>query len=1067
MDDMEMKIPENGEETKAVPAVTSPAPRRRRTDRYRTDAPSGTEPAEPASAQRFTGTAASQSESATAREVARRFHMEEMDGSPRRPEGRSGSARQNALGGVRSFANRAGDPYSEGREQAGYAPGRMGGTARGRMSEESRARLAAESRKAGYGSRREEGPDKGAWSGEPREGRNAGFREERRRRGLVPAVLTALLLLIGAVLIVMLAVPEDAAGPLGVIRRTLRSGEKGTAQIRVFSADGAENTAPTDVTFTIATEGGAPVLRLVDESGSEIPVMAAEEGTAPNIRTLVWHLNSAWEGVVRLQILSGEEWQDTGNQTEIRVTEAKALPESVITPESVVFATEVPTEAPAMETATPAQETESPFEEDENADAEMEGTNESNAPAQAVPGVEAENAQNAANDVSDSAGRPEEAPDSSAAPQAAEPDGVGNGADAQPKEEIREETPEEAEQQETEPADETGEDGAAEEVWEELPDQLEDGMDEDDPDRFTQAENPADQEVPEEPGSAGEQPTESVPAGDADTAAVQPPDSRNGDAETASESGEMPERPKMIVTAAESASPSLIATTQIYNGTKKVKEYARASADQIQMPTLGEYTRQKMGILTFRTDAFRQNAAIGTAEGLGSLELAWTAEAGSAKGASGTMYYGSGWGSQPAIIKWSKEVRELSDLYESKKEKTGLREVIVAGQDGRIYFLDLTDGTATRNSIKLGYPMRATPSLHPSGAPYMTVGQLARKMARGTGSIGLRQYNLYNMKELSLIDGLDAKNNRPYNNIGSFETSALIDRKTGTLVTAGTNGMLYVIKLNSEFDYSAGVYTQSPAQVVLRTKAKKEKDADTAVEASVAMYDRYVYYADMGGYLRCVDTNSMTVAWAAALGDAVESTPALDWHGEDGLDLYTATELTAKKKGEAFIKCFDALSGEERWSVGVGVAKDAKSKTKAVAGFRASPVVGQNGLSDYVYYTVNLLSDEGREQLGISGNESSALIALRKEDGRIVWTQGLSGSGYSSPVAVYDENGDGVIIQCCGDGTILMLDGKTGDERDTLEIDGAIEASPAVYNNMMVIATSEKNKNNIYGIRIQ
>ncbi|MBQ8072759.1 MAG: PQQ-like beta-propeller repeat protein, partial [Clostridia bacterium] len=525
------------------------------------------------------------------------------------------------------------------------------------------------------------------------------------------------------------------------------------------------------------------------------------------------------------------------------------------------------------------------------------------------------------------------------------------------------------------------------------------------------------------------------------------------------------EQRKLVVAAWENADPSLIATTQIYNGTKKVKEYARAAADQIQMPTLGEYTRQKMGILTFRTDAFRQNAAIGTVEGMNSLELAWTAEAGSAKGSSGTMYYGVGWVGQPVIVKWSKEVREQSEMYDAKKEKTGLREVIVAGLDGRIYFLDLSDGTATRNNIRLGYPMKGTPSVHPSGAPYMTVGQFARKMAKGTGTIGLRQYNLYSLKEMSLIDGLDAKNNRPFNNIGSFETSALIDRKTSTLVTAGTNGMLYVIKLNSEFDYGAGVYTQSPTQVLLRSRAKGEKDASTAVEASVAMYDRYVYYADMGGFLRCVDTNSMTTAWAVALGDSVEATPALDWHGEDGLDLYVATELSLRKKGEAEIKCIDALSGEERWSTGIGVQKDTKSKT--VSGFRASPVIGQEGLSDYVYFTVNNLNDAGRETLNLSDGVNAAVIALRKTDGGIVWSYGLGGRGYSSPVAVYDEAGNGAVIQCAGDGSIVMLDGLNGKEKASLEIDGAIEASPAVYNNMMVIATTEKNKNNIYGIRIQ
>ena len=1061
MGDMENRIPENEKSlTKEVPTV-APSPRRRRSERYRAAeasmAETGTETSASAegvtqdNAIRYTGRPVTEAESATAREVARRFRMEEMDGAERQPLGRQASARNGGTGAARipQGSEKAGDrrnPFAA-RELNGYAPGRMGNADRGRVSEEARARLAAESRgQAGsetssrYIRGRNESPTGRAGApggtrkavpyGEERE-------ESRRHRGLVPMALTILLLLAGAVLLILLVVPEDMGGPLGMIRQALtgsnRELDRTAAQVAIFSVDGGEGAAPADVAFTVAFEGEAPALRLVDDDENEIPARRVDgEGAAANIQTLVWDLGEAWEGMVHLQIRVGEEWQDTGRQVEIRITEGRSLPESTVTPESVVFTTDETEQA---------EEKNIPFQEEDGWDAESEGQNE-NGSAVSASNVGGSNLPTA---MLSSSAQPTAAP-------------VSEEASA-----------EMGDSEETE-------------TWEELPEEEEAladagnfaGIDEDDPERMLSAEEEngkseaedtekAEETAEVEEGESAvtaekEEPEEPAPQ---EVAAAVQPEAENEGTE------EVQERPVLTVSAAESADPSLISTTQIFNGNKKVRQYARAADDQIQMPTLGEYTRQKMGILTFRGDAFRQNASIGTAEALNTLELAWTAEAGSAKGASGTMYYGVGVGSQPAIIKWSKEVREQSDLYESKKEKTGLREVIVAGQDGRIYFLDLSDGTATRNSIKLGYPMRSTPSLHPSGAPYMTVGQLARKMARGTGTIGLRQYNLYTMKEMSLIDGLDAKNNRPYNNIGSFETSALIDRKTGTMVTAGTNGMLYVIKLNAEFDYGAGVYTQSPTQVVLRSKAKKEKDAETAVEASVAMYDHYVYYADMGGYLRCVDTNSMTVAWAVALGDAVESTPALDWHGTDGLDLYTATEMTAKKKGDAEIKCFDALTGEERWSVGVGVVKDSKSKVKSVAGFRASPVVGQNSLSEYVYYVVNRLSDEGREKLGVSENTDAAVIALRKEDGSIVWTCPLEGNGYSSPVAVYNGSGEGVIIQCCGNGTVLMLDGKTGRERASLQLDGAIEASPAVYNNMMVIATSEKNKNNIYGIRIQ
>ena len=524
--------------------------------------------------------------------------------------------------------------------------------------------------------------------------------------------------------------------------------------------------------------------------------------------------------------------------------------------------------------------------------------------------------------------------------------------------------------------------------------------------------------------------------------------------------------PALTATAVQEADPELISTAAIYNGSKKISEYSRPAKELIHMPAGGEYTRKNMGVLTFRGDAFRQNAAAGTVQEAKELAVAWQVEAGSARGAS-TTYYGIGWTGQPAIVKWSKEVREKSNLYETKLEKVGLKEVIIAGLDGMIYFLDLEDGSLTRNSIKLGYPMKGTPSVHPSGYPFMTVGQYARKMKSRTGSIGLRQYNLYTGKEMSLIDGFDGKLHRGFNEVGSFETSALIDRTSDTMITAASNGLLYLISLNSDFDYQAGTYRQSGAStVVLRSRTKAEKkDSQTAIESSIAMYDKYVFYADMGGVLRCVDTNSLKTVWAVETGDAVEAAVALNLNEAGGLDLFTGNMLINRSKGAAQLRGYDALSGAEKWVTEIPVKRD--TKTKEEVGAKASPLVGQNQLQDLVYFTVTGISEEGKSQMRLAEDTQAALLALDQETGSIVWVRGLSARSESSPVAVYDETGRGWVIQASEDGEILLLDGLTGKVIHQLSVEGKIEASPAVYNDMLVIGTTGKDTSFIYGIRIQ
>lgn len=605
------------------------------------------------------------------------------------------------------------------------------------------------------------------------------------------------------------------------------------------------------------------------------------------------------------------------------------------------------------------------------------------------------------------------------------------------------------------------------------------------------------EETPEEPDSEGgteggpEEDPEGEPEGDAEESEPEEPEvSENneddgGEGETFREVGELrtvvptatpepeevekpTETPPLTAEAAPEANPDLITNTTVYIGSRKQKDYSRPQKELIHMPEADKYTLGKMGVLTFRGDNFRRNAAVGPleAEATG-LEQKWEVESGSSRGVNQT-YYGYGWPGQPAIVKWSKQVRPASNLYETKQGKELLKEVIIAGQDGNIRFLDLDDGSITRNSIKLGYPMNGTPSLHTVGQPYMSVGQYARKMKVKTGRIGLRTYNLYNTKELKLIDGSDTKHRRPLNSAGSFETSALIDRTSDTLITAGSNGMVYLEALNSEFDWKVGVMKVTPSETTMTSKAKGQKNtALMAVESSLAAYDKYIFYADMGGVLRCVDTDTLHPVWAVATGDAVMAAVALDLTADRELNLYTANMFANRKKGngEIQIRRYDALSGKEIWCTDIGVYKG--KKDKADVGAKASPVIGEGALKEMVYFTVTGLSEEGREQLGLSGEEASALIALDKNTGKTVWAMGMESRTESSPVAVYDGDGNGWIIQCSQDGFIYLADGLTGKKIGSLKLDAEIIASPAVYNDTMVIGTTGKGTSYVFGIRIR
>ena len=95
--------------------------------------------------------------------------------------------------------------------------------------------------------------------------------------------------------------------------------------------------------------------------------------------------------------------------------------------------------------------------------------------------------------------------------------------------------------------------------------------------------------------------------------------------------------------------------------------------------------------------------------------------------------------------------------------------------------------------------------------------------------------------------------------------------------------------------------------------------------------------------------------------------------------------------------------------------------------------------------------------------DTGILVALDTETGEEVWRKDMEKYAWSSPVAVYEKDGTGYVIAFDGEGRGVLLDGATGEQLDSIILGGFTEASPAVYNNMLVVGTREEN---IKGIKI-
>ncbi len=483
----------------------------------------------------------------------------------------------------------------------------------------------------------------------------------------------------------------------------------------------------------------------------------------------------------------------------------------------------------------------------------------------------------------------------------------------------------------------------------------------------------------------------------------------------------------------------------VYENYKRADDYSREEPITFG---LGEDYTDLEGVITFRGNNFRENAAYGTA----SLEqkkfkVLWKNNIGSIDSGY-AVWTGVGWNGQPVMIHWSDEMRQMMNIRDSYKDDSDLVEVIYGTLDGNIYFLDSRTGDYTRDPIKLGFPIKGSVSIDPRGYPLLYVGQGISKANGKTGSIGWRVYNLLNQEHMYLLNGHDELRYRTH---GSFDGVCLLDAETDTIVEGAENGIFYTIKLNTVFDKTAPSITIDPEVTLYRYKSRLSRamgDDGLGIENSVAAYGKYAYVVDNSGLLTCMDLNTMKPAWLFDVGDDTDASISLE-HQDDGtVALYTVNEVDIQgSSGLCTIRKLNALTGEQLWSYAVKCKSDG---TNGGGGF-ASPAMGKEHLSNLIFF--NVCRTEG----------GGTLYAFDKQTGEIVWQKSTNRYSWSSPVLVYNGKGDAVLIVGNSAGKLRMYDPQTGDIYDEIEISGNMEGSPAVYGDTLVIGTRDCK---IYGIQI-
>lgn len=483
---------------------------------------------------------------------------------------------------------------------------------------------------------------------------------------------------------------------------------------------------------------------------------------------------------------------------------------------------------------------------------------------------------------------------------------------------------------------------------------------------------------------------------------------------------------------------NLIKSTAIMVDGEVVEEYENQYDILFDLP---ERYAQIDGVVTFRGDNFRSGAAYGTANvSSKSLSVVWKNSTGGLADSDGFNWTGSGWTGQALVAKWPEATRKnMTAMYDWAREKKDLVEVIHATLDGYVHFYELSTGEKTRDAMFLGFNFKGAGALDPRGYPILYVGAGVDSSAKGSA-----RALVVNLLDNSIMFEFGKNDGFADRGWYMFDSSPLVSADTDQLIYPGESGILYIIHLNTKYDEANGTLSVDPDNIV-KWKYKGTRTGSKywlGVESSAAIINHYAFLADNGGNLMCLDLNTLKLVWVQDILDDTNCSPVVSI--EDGHPyIYISTSFhmgwRSSYKAEIPIFKIDAETGEIVWKT----SYECYTVSDLSGGVQGTIAVGKNKLSDMIFVPVARTPGAG----------SGTLVALRKDTGEKVWERETSVYSWSSPVDFYDKDGNGYLAYCNTGFNLYLIDGKTGDVLDQMNLGGNIEASPVVYNSYIVVGT--------------
>lgn len=469
--------------------------------------------------------------------------------------------------------------------------------------------------------------------------------------------------------------------------------------------------------------------------------------------------------------------------------------------------------------------------------------------------------------------------------------------------------------------------------------------------------------------------------------------------------------------------------------------------EQVVFGEPGDYPKIP-GVLTFRGNNYRNGGAYGTPDVVDKkLTVLWKKKIGEIRG-EGSYWPGAGWTGQPLLVQWPKQTKIAMGLADKFVNDDNFVEVIYPVFEGKIYRLDLATGEETKPPINVGWGFKGTASVDPRGYPLLFAGQGLNDTNGTYGPWRYRVFDLIQNKEVWHLSGLDPA--APRREWGAFDSSALIDPKSDTLIEPAENGLIYKIKLNSSYDPVAKKVSINPQ--VTRLRYAVPGNIRYGIENSAAAYRNLMFAADNSGKLFSWDATTLQMLWMRDVSDDTDASLVVSPE-EGGVFLYTGNEVDNRigdggKDSITNIRKIDAMTGKQVWQYDIPAYY-----TGINGGVLSTPALGTGASADMVFFSVSRTT----------GPREGDLVALDKKSGGVIWRRHLANYSWSSPTIVTSSSGTQYGILTDSAGIMHVFDPQTGKDITTISLGKNVEATPSMFGNTLVVASYDRN---IYAIKL-